>query len=49
MSALDFMKNILLMLRPDEVSITLRPEPVEANTLRQAQGERSSYIIGPYL
>jgi len=37
------------LLRPDEVSITVRAESVEANTLRKAQGERSSYIIGPYL
>ena len=34
------------LLRPDEVSITVRAEPVVANTLRQAQGEWRSYING---
>ena len=41
--------KIQMLLRPDEVSITVRAELVEANTIRQAQGERSSYIIGPHL
>ena len=36
-----------LLIRPGEVSIPVRAGPVEASTLRQAQGERTSYFIGP--
>ena len=36
-----------LLIRPDEVLIPVRAEPVEASALRYSPGERTSYFIGP--